>query len=66
MEGDIITTQDIFRFEQTGVDRQGKIHGHYVSTGLQPSFIEKFQLNGIQLSPDFFMPAAMDMERGFF
>lgn len=66
MEGDIITTQDIFRFEQTGVDRQGKIHGHYVSTGLQPSFIEKFQLNGIQLSPDFFMPAAMNMERGFF
>ncbi|MBQ5920269.1 MAG: CpaF family protein, partial [Selenomonadaceae bacterium] len=33
MEGDVITTQDLFRFEQTGMDADGKLTGHFVSTG---------------------------------
>lgn len=56
MEGDVITTQDLFRFEQTGMDADGKLTGHFVSTGMQPSFMEKFQTNGIELPEDFFMP----------
>ena len=56
MEGDIITTQDLFRFEQTGMDADGKLTGHFVSTGMQPSFMEKFQTNGVELPEDFFMP----------
>ena len=56
MEGDVITTQDLFRFEQTGMDADGKLTGHFVSTGMQPSFMEKFQINGVELPEDFFMP----------
>lgn len=56
MEGDVITTQDLFRFEQTGMDADGKLTGHFVSTGMQPSFMEKFQTNGVELPDDFFMP----------
>ena len=55
MEGDVITTQDLFRFEQTGMDEDGKLTGHFVSTGMQPSFMEKFQTNGVELPEDFFM-----------
>lgn len=57
MEGTTITTQDIFRFEQTGFDSNGKILGHFVSTGLQPSFLEKFEVSGIKLPEGFFTPA---------
>ena len=56
MEGDVITTQDLFRFEQTGMDADGKLTGHFVSTGMQPSCMEKFQTNGVELPEDFFMP----------
>lgn len=56
MEGDVITTQDLFRFEQTGMDADGKLTGHFVSTGMQPGFMEKFQTNGVELPDDFFMP----------
>lgn len=55
MEGDVITTQDLFRFEQTGMDENGKLTGHFVSTGMQPGFMDKFQVNGVSLPDDFFM-----------
>lgn len=57
MEGTTITTQDIFRFEQTGFDSNGKILGHFVPTGLHPSFLEKFEVSGIKLPEGFFTPA---------
>lgn len=55
MEGDVITTQDLFRFEQTGMDENGKLTGRFVSTGMQPGFMDKFQVNGVSLPDDFFM-----------
>ena len=54
MEGNTITTQDIFRFVQTGFDESGKALGHFACTGLKPSFLEKFQLNGVDLPENFF------------
>ena len=64
MEGDIITTQDLFRFEQTGMDENGKLTGRFVSTGMQPSFMEKFQVNGVDMPLDFFMTE--DEKRGYY
>ncbi|WP_440328499.1 CpaF family protein [Mitsuokella multacida] len=64
MEGTTITTQDIFRFEQTGFDSNGKILGHFVPTGLQPSFLEKFEISGIKL-PDGFFTAAGENDIAF-
>ena len=63
MEGDVITTQDLFRFEQTGMDDNGKLIGHLVSTGMQPGFMDKFQVNGVSLPDDFFM--AEEEKRGY-
>ncbi len=56
MEDNTITTQDIFRYEQTGFDENGKAIGHFVPTGLQPGFLDKFELNGVEIPEDFFMP----------
>lgn len=55
MEGDIITMQDLFRFEQTGIDSDGRMIGQFISTGLRPKCSEKLQLNGIMLPMELFI-----------
>jgi pilus assembly protein CpaF len=50
MEDDEILTQDIFAFEQTGVT-DGKIQGELKPTGIRPTFMRRFQANGIALPP---------------
>lgn len=54
MEGEVITLQDIFVFEQQGVDETGKIQGRLRPTGIRPKFFEKFEVFGINLPPDLF------------
>jgi pilus assembly protein CpaF len=54
MEGEIVTTQDIFIFQQTGMDHNGRIKGRFKTTGVRPKFIERFQAYGISVSPDIF------------
>ena len=54
MEGDIITLQDIFIFEQTGKDESGKVIGHFRPTGIRPHFIDKLESNGIHLPNEIF------------
>jgi pilus assembly protein CpaF len=53
MEGDVITTTDIFIFEQTGIEN-GKVLGHMRPTGLRPKFMEKVEAAGIHLPPSIF------------
>ena len=53
MEGDVITTMDIFAFEQTGFEN-GKVLGHLRSTGLRPKFMDKIEESGIHLPPSIF------------
>lgn len=54
MEGDKVVTQDIFRFEQTGVDEKGKILGRLKPTGIRPKFANKFAESGIALPANVF------------
>jgi pilus assembly protein CpaF len=56
MEGDIVTMQDLFRFDQRGIDTDGRVLGEFRGTGLRPKFAEKFEVGGIHLPPDFFAP----------
>ena len=49
MEGDTIILQDLFRYEQDYIDENGKSVGHYKGSGLQPLFIDKFRMNGIEM-----------------
>ena len=53
MEGEIITTTDLFLFEQTGIEN-GKIVGRLRPTGLRPKFMDKIEASGIHLPPSIF------------
>ncbi len=54
MEGETIVMQDIFLFEQTGLDENGKIIGGLKPTGLRPRFNERIEDAGIKLPPSVF------------
>ena len=58
MEGQVVTMQDIFRFEQTGIDSEGQVKGAFRSTGIRPRFAERFESIGIQLAPGIFAGVA--------
>ena len=47
MEGDIITLQDLFYFENHGVDQDGRITGAFLTSGLRPLCTEKLAMNGV-------------------
>jgi pilus assembly protein CpaF len=49
-EGDTVVMQDIFTFEQEGIDEAGNVVGKLAPTGLVPSFADEFALGGIDLS----------------
>lgn len=54
MEGDIITMQEIFSFQQTGLDNQGRVKGRFRAMGIKPRFVERFKTLNITMPPDFF------------
>jgi pilus assembly protein CpaF len=56
MEGDIITTQEIFTFKQTGTDQNGTIIGHFSATGIRPRFLERLRAFGIAVPDTLFDP----------
>ena len=56
MEGDIITMQEIFKFDREGTDSKGKIHGRYTATGIRSQFTEKFKQWGYELPSSLFRP----------
>jgi pilus assembly protein CpaF len=51
MEGTVITLQDIFRFNQRGIDEDHHIVGELQSTGIRPTFTDRFAVAGVRL-PD--------------
>ncbi len=56
MEGDIITVQEIFRFERTGIDENGKTKGRFMATGIRPRLVERLKLYDIPVPYDLFDP----------
>src|SRR5208282_5287112 len=46
MEQDIITLQDIFLFEKTGLSEAGKVRGRFRATGIRPKFYERLKSCG--------------------
>ena len=53
MEGDTIVLQDLFTYVQTGINESGKSVGYYEASGLQPMFMQKFKMNGVELPKSF-------------
>jgi len=57
MEEDVVTTQDIFVFEQQGIDADGRVLGFFRPTGIRPKFSERLERAGIHLGPEVFDPS---------
>jgi len=56
MEGDMVTMQEIFKFEQTGVAPDGTVLGHFRATGVRPRFADKLAARGAPLADHLFDP----------
>jgi pilus assembly protein CpaF len=56
MEGEVVVMQDIFKFEQDGIDQEGKAYGRIVSTGVRPLFLDRLAAHGCKISPKMFEP----------
>jgi len=54
MERDMITMQDIFLFEKTGLGEDGRVRGRFRATGIRPKCSERVAACGIQLQPQMF------------
>jgi pilus assembly protein CpaF len=54
MEGEQVTTQDIFVFEKSGVREDGKVTGRFRPTGIRPKFYERLKAAGIILPASIF------------
>jgi pilus assembly protein CpaF len=54
MEQDMITLQDIFLFEKTGIVESGRVLGRFRATGIRPRFCERLKAAGINLPPQLF------------
>jgi pilus assembly protein CpaF len=54
MERDIVTTQDIFLFERSGVAPDGRVVGRFRATGIRPKFYERLRTAGFQFPPETF------------
>ena len=54
MEGDVVTLSDIFRFDPTGLDSDGKVEGEMRATGLRPVFTPKLEVVGFKLRGEIF------------
>jgi pilus assembly protein CpaF len=54
MEGEVITMQDIFLFERTGIGRDGKVHGRFRATGIRPKCSDRLAAAGVHLPMDMF------------
>ncbi|AQW30470.1 CpaF family protein [Ralstonia syzygii subsp. celebesensis] len=57
MEGEVVNMQEIFAFRRKGIDRDGRIKGHFCATGVRPKFSERLQAFGIHLPESLYDPS---------
>ncbi|MDR9393538.1 CpaF family protein [Roseovarius sp. SYSU LYC5161] len=56
MEGDVISMQEIFRFQRMGMSPDNKIIGHFTGSGVRSNYSERFRLWGYDLPPGIYEP----------
>src|SRR5687767_1306569 len=54
MEGDVVTTQEVYRFRRRGITAEGQVVGQFESTGVRPLFVERLKISGVDLPPQMF------------
>ena len=60
MEGDVISMQEVFKFQRVGLTPDNKIIGHFTATGVRSHFSERFRLWGYDLPASIFDPIAAE------
>ena len=54
MEGEIITMQDLFSYDQVGLDSEGKAVGRFMATGIRSRHLDRMESLGLSVSPQLF------------
>jgi pilus assembly protein CpaF len=54
MEQDVISMQEIFSFQKTGIAPDGRVIGQFRATGVRPKACDRLKASGIHLPPDMF------------
>ena len=57
MEGEQVTTQDLFVFERTGMGKDGRVMGRFKATGIRPKFSDRLKAAGLELQSSIFQSA---------
>ena len=60
MEGEVISMQEVFKFQRVGLTPDNKIIGHFTATGVRSHFSERFRLWGYDLPSSIFEPIAAE------
>ncbi|NKB27073.1 MAG: CpaF family protein [Rhodobacteraceae bacterium] len=60
MEGDVISMQEVFRYQRTGLTPENKIIGHFTASGVRSHYSERFKMWGYDLPPELFEPTAAE------
>ncbi|MEP2783948.1 MAG: CpaF family protein [Pseudoruegeria sp.] len=60
MEGEVISMQEVFRYQRVGLTPDNKILGHFTATGVRSHFSERFRMWGYDLPPSIFEPMASE------
>ncbi|MBO6866519.1 MAG: CpaF family protein [Pseudomonadota bacterium] len=56
MEGEVISMQEIFRYQRVGLGPDNKIIGHFTATGVRSHFADRFKLWGFDLPSSIYEP----------
>lgn len=59
MEQDTVVMQDIYRYEQQGIDESGRARGQFIATGIRPSFMDRLEQAGVRLPASAFRERVM-------
>lgn len=62
MEGNVVTMQLIFRFEQKGVEN-GRVKGEFTATGVRPMFLDRLERYGFKLPNTYFLPLSISLKK---
>jgi pilus assembly protein CpaF len=59
MEQETIVMQDVFKYVQEGVDERGRAVGHFLATGIRPTFMSRLESSGVRLPSSAFRERIM-------
>lgn len=60
MEGEVISMQEVFRYQRVGLTPDNKIIGHFTASGIRSHYSERFRMWGYDLPPSIFEPFAAE------